>query len=80
MARDYYAEGLEIAKLLREAGLVEWADRLVKTIGQGYTATEILMGLRWELSQLLASDVEVEPATRAAAEELRDTIDSVLSN
>lgn len=56
MSRDFYADGHELAECLREAGLSGWADRIDSVIDDGFTSTEILMGLRWTSSKLLEEE------------------------
>ena len=49
---------------LREAGFSGWADRIDSVIDEGYTATEILMGLRWSSSKLRGggiADLQISP-------------------
>jgi hypothetical protein len=78
VARDFYADGFEIAERLREEHLNAWADRVERSIDQGFTATEILMALRADISALLAADISIEPSTRLLAEDLRSAISAAL--
>ena len=56
MPRDFYADGRELAEHLREAGFEGWAQRIDAVIDEGFSATEILMGLRWTASKLLEAE------------------------
>ena len=58
MARDYYADTRDPAAKLTERGLGPWSQRLTDEMAAGATGTEIVMGLRWTLAQML----ETEPA------------------
>jgi hypothetical protein len=79
MARDYYADGAEIAERLREEHAFGWAERIDQSIDEGFTATEILMRLRNDLAALLAADLPIQRSTLALAQDLRAAIDSALS-
>lgn len=43
MARDYYKEAASLAVEASRLGFPEIAERVTRAIGDGYTATEILM-------------------------------------
>jgi hypothetical protein len=79
MARDFYADALEIAERLRDAGADEWADRIDRPVREGFSATEILMGIRRALTELLAADLTIEESTLELAQGLRSAIDAALS-
>lgn len=78
MARDLYNDAFELAEQVRDAGHPNWAVRLEDTIESGSTATEILMGLRWVISELLAAIPDLPPETRALAEDLWESIGGLL--
>lgn len=79
MTRDYYGESRALAADLSEAGRQQWADEIDLVIASGSTATEILMGIRWTLSQLLTSEPDLPAELTERAADLRDGIDQVLS-
>ncbi len=54
-ARDYYEEAHQLARRLADEGLEDWARRIEEAIAGGFTATEILMALRWQSQQLQGS-------------------------
>lgn len=78
MARDYYADAHEIAERLAESGQHEWSERIEQVIAEGYTATEILMGIQFQLGELVGSDAELSDDTRALAMDLRQSIQEAL--
>lgn len=55
MPRDFYADSRALGADLWEAGLKPWADRLDAVLEGGSPSSEILMGLRWTLDQLLGA-------------------------
>ena len=55
--RDYYSEARQIASNMREDGYTDWADRIERSIAAGATSTEILMAIRFDMIELLASDI-----------------------
>jgi hypothetical protein len=78
MARDYYADAHEIAERLAESGQHEWCDRIEQVIAEGYAATEILMGIQFQLGELLGSDAVLSDDTRELAVNLRQSIQEAL--
>jgi hypothetical protein len=78
MARDLYADAHTLAAALSDAGLASWADRIEDIISGGATATEILMGLRWTLGELLAQEEQLVAALRARAVALERDLGEVL--
>ena len=78
MARDYYADGHEIAERLVERGHREWSERITEAIESGSTGNEILMALRWQLGNLMGADLGLDEDTRALAESLHADLDTVL--
>jgi hypothetical protein len=75
---DYYADAHEIAARLAESNQREWSDRIERAIEEGYTATEILMGLRFQLAQLVLSDASLSDDTRALIEDPRQSIEEAI--
>ena len=55
MVADIYAEARSLERDLDARGMHEWSQRIEDVIAGGSTSTEILMGLRWTLDQLLNS-------------------------
>ena len=77
MARDYYAEARAICEELQAAGRDALAEDLLEALEGGSTATEILMGLRWNLQKALAVEVDLGRA-RKKMESLKEGLDQVL--
>lgn len=78
MPRNYYADAHEIAERLAESGQHEWSERIEQVIAEGYTATEILMGIQFQLGELVSSDAALSDDTRALAVDLRQSIQEAL--
>ena len=51
MAYDYYSVARELAAKLKEEGHPEWEEKIVRVIEEGFSSTEILMGLKFALSE-----------------------------
>lgn len=81
MERDYYDEARQLASAIRtsaEAQAVS-AARIEDAIASGFTATEILMGLRFQIRELLGDDrVSLPSDVRTSASELAGAIDEAL--
>lgn len=79
MTRDFYGDARVVAVHLADAGLNEWATKLDDVLEGGATSTEILMGIRWNLRQLLAAGPDnLRPELRDSAAEIANAIDGVL--
>ncbi|MDR3324342.1 MAG: hypothetical protein LBS89_09095 [Zoogloeaceae bacterium] len=51
---DYYAEAEELAALLEQEGLPDDAKNIRDAIKFRFTATEILMGIKWHLHRFVS--------------------------
>lgn len=78
MARDLYGEARALGVALWDAGLSSWAERIDQIVLGGATASEILMGLRWTLSELLAKEPALDAELRDRATELHGALDRAL--
>ena len=81
MGQDYYAEAREIAAAIRAGAetQVERANQIEEAISAGFTATEILMGVRFRLRELLGDQRVSLPAELAeSAGDLAAAIDEAL--
>ena len=79
MGCDYYAEAKQIASKLANEGLLAEAQALQDVIAAGATATEILMGVRWQLRESRAASKTKDSSTRRSIEKLLATLDLELS-
>ncbi len=77
MARDYYAEARAICEELQAAGREDLAEDLREALESGSTATEILMGLRWNLEKALAEESDLGE-TKEKMRLLKQGLDRVL--
>ena len=77
MNYDYYAEARHLADLLKNEKLNDWAFKILGAIEEGFSATEILMILRWNLEILLSTKVG-SADVRDCAQQLYLKIDNVL--
>lgn len=78
MARDYYAEALNIAQLLEADELMAEAQAIRDAISSGSTGTEILMALRWHLQRLDKELPQMRPKMRDQIRDLTSAISSGL--
>ena len=78
MARDYYAEAVTLADKAESVGLDDLAASLSSVIEEGFTATEILMGLRSILRNALPRLTDV-PDLRDQALSLIEGINDTLA-
>jgi hypothetical protein len=78
MARDYFAEAKALATKLATEGYGTWSQQLTDKIDEGATGTEIVMGLRWVLAQLLQKEQGLSADLRAEAHGLQRALDRLL--
>ena len=78
MARDYYAEARALAAKLTERGYGGWSEQLTGAIAAGATGTEIVMGLRWVLAQMLEKEDGLPADLREEAGGLHRGLDRLL--
>jgi len=78
-ARDYYAEARELAGRLAAEGFADWATRFEEAITGGFTATEILMALRWQAQQLRDAELHLSADADSRLESLLDGLGETLS-
>lgn len=74
---DHYAEARELASLLREEYLDDFAISLIRAMEEGATGTEIFMALRWNIKQLLEAN-KCSDLTTAKARRLFEELDKTL--
>lgn len=79
MACDYYGAARRLTGLLRNEGFGEVARALDDAIKAGFTATEILMALRWHIDRFLDANPGCSKALTRAARDLRNRIDRALA-
>lgn len=77
MVNDPYAEARDLADILRSQQRHEWSSKIDDIVAGGSTATEILLGLRWILRELLR-DEALDVATAMQARELEQAVDALL--
>lgn len=78
MPLDFYAETRALGNSLWDAGFASWAERLDSVMLGGATPTEILMGVRWTLGQLLDSAPVLPAALQQQVVALRRALDEAL--
>jgi len=76
--RDYYEEARKLADNLAAEGFEDWAARIRGAIERGFTATEILMALRWEAKELRSSDLPLASETLQRLESLLNGLEEAL--
>ena len=78
MARDVYAVARALGTEVGDAGHPEWSERIDDIVAGGATATEILMGLRWSLGELLDQVPGLPDDLGGRITSLRDEIHSLV--
>ena len=79
MAIDYYEEARTIINSLEREGLRSEADAVREVMAAGATATEILMGVRWQLQQIERANKTANVVTKRRIRELLQELNKVLS-
>jgi hypothetical protein len=69
---DHCMEAKELASLLTKEGIGEYSDKLVDSIEQGSTGTEILMALKWHIERILVLDSISDMSKQKAKRLLRE--------
>lgn len=77
MVSEPYAASAALVSRLRESGLAVWAQRIEDVVQGGSTATEILMGLRWTLRELLQVPA-LPPDVAGGASAILESVDQLL--
>jgi hypothetical protein len=72
-------ERLSPADFATVYGATDWADRFTRAIEDGFTATEILMALRHNLGDLLATGPQLDEDLRGFVVSLHADINSALA-
>jgi hypothetical protein len=79
MAIDYYEEARQIITALKSEGLLAEADAVREVMEAGVTATEILMGVRWQLKQIDGANKTANVVTKRKIRDLVEELNKVLS-
>ena len=79
MSSNLYADAQALGADRADAGYDNWECRISDAIAAGATSGEILMALRWSLSQLIERVPRLEAALRLRAAELVEEIDRAFS-
>lgn len=61
-----------------DAGWPEWSRRIDESVASGATSSEILMGVRWTLGQMVAEEPEIPRELSRDAEKLAKRIGKAL--
>lgn len=78
MIRDYYWEARQLADSLDREGVDEWGAKFRNAIEAGFTATEILMTLRWNARQLSEASLRLSRPTRKTLKSFLEGLEDVL--
>lgn len=78
-ARDYCAEARELASRLAAEGFGDWSTKFEEAITRGFSATEILMALRWQAQQLQNAGLPLTAETDSRLKSLLLGLEEVLS-
>jgi hypothetical protein len=79
VAPDYYAEARGIEQALAATGRGDLASRIRDAILAGSTGTEILMGLRWTLREIISSEANLHARIKERMSSLAAALDRALS-
>lgn len=71
----YYEMTEEVSSMLEGAGKSAEARILIDTIRAGFTATEILSGVRWHLRRILEANPDLAPHIRTRMTSLAEMLD-----
>ena len=74
---DHYAKAQELADLLYQEGLSDYADLLINSMQEGATGTEIFMALRWNVKKIIDAK-KCSDVTEAKARRLYWELDNAL--
>lgn len=75
---DYYLEVRNLADMLKNDGMGDWAAQILKPLEEEFTGTGIFMALRWNLSNFLATQ-QGSTAVIDRAKQLHQKIDAALN-
>lgn len=68
MSFDYIAQARLIVNQLNDCGFEDWSSRVNEVFDSASTGTELLMGVRWNLLQLIESDSILPPELKSQVE------------
>jgi hypothetical protein len=77
MVNDPYAQAQALSRRLQAQGLDSCAHKIEDIVAAGSTGTEVLMGLRWIIGEILRTET-LDLATQAEIARLRMTLDALL--
>ena len=77
--RDYYGDARRLIAMMEAEGFAAAARTLDDAIEAGFTATEILMALRWQIDRFLETTPACSKSLLGAAKNLRNRIDQALA-
>jgi hypothetical protein len=74
---EHYKEAERLASLLVQEEAKEYADSLLNSMIEGCTGTEIFMGLKWNIKNILKLD-QLSKETKKCARQLHKELNKVL--
>ncbi|MBD3341160.1 MAG: hypothetical protein GF353_18790 [Candidatus Lokiarchaeota archaeon] len=80
MCIDYYEEANKISKLMKNEGFNSWAQKVIDSIKAGFTATEILIELKWNFSQFLKKESTYSNELKNKVKNIIKEINLLLNN
>ncbi len=80
MCIDYYEEANKISKLMKNEGFNSWAQKVIDSIEAGFTATEILIELKWNFSQFLKKESTYSNELKNKVKNIIKEINLLLNN
>jgi hypothetical protein len=78
MVSDPYTQAKTLAQTLRARNMDDWSLKIDDIVTGGSTSTEILMGLRWVIQELLNGSTPLDPDAEALARSLIREVNELL--
>ena len=76
---DYIKDAKEIIGQLSSPELASWKEKISDAIDYGSTGNEILMGVRYNLAELLKSDLKLSPMLQQSVSDYIASANKLLS-
>lgn len=78
MNTDWIEESKNLAANIKAEGFPEESQKIIEAIISGSTGSEILMGLKWNLKEILQTTKNIKPERKAKIKEIIRGIKAIL--
>ena len=75
---DHYAVAKRVARHISEAGFPDWGRQILNAITASFTATEILMAIRWQLNGFKNTKPKISDSIKTEIDELIEKTNEAL--